>query len=108
MNYQPGTADGQSEAVPKGEVPLAEIPAADVSSAEGTGESPSMQPFMDLSPKEMGVLSQMKNTPRISIQKLSELQNLSLKEVRTIVSSLRDKGIIEHIGAKNGGFWKIH
>ena len=97
LNYQPGTADGQSEAVPKGEVP----------ESSSVGQTSVMRTSVELSPREEEILSLMRDMPMFSIRKLAEQQNLSVKEVWTVVSSLRKKGIIEHIGANNGGFWKI-
>lgn len=97
MNYQTETADTQP----------AEVLTVKVPDSSSVGQTSVEQVSVELSPREEEILSLLRDTPMVSIRKLAEQQNLSVKEVRTVVSSLRKKGFIEHVGANNGGFWKI-
>jgi len=44
----------------------------------------------------------------ISIQDLANLLSVNIKTVKRDISKLKDKGLIERIGAGRGGHWKIH
>ena len=61
-----------------------------------------------LSDKENIIVAVLKNNPTISIQKLADTQKLSVREVRTIISKLNKIGVVEHIGPKKGGYWKVN
>jgi len=61
----------------------------------------------ELSDKEKIVITILKKNPTISIPKLAETQKISVDKMRTILSTLKKKNVIEHLGAKKGGYWNV-
>ncbi len=63
---------------------------------------------LKLLPQEENVLSAIKNHPTYTIKQISAIVGLGLTRVNEIISVLKDKGIVERIGSKKSGYWKIH
>ncbi len=63
---------------------------------------------LKLLPQEENVLSAIKNHPTYTIKQISEIVGLGSTRVNEIISVLKDKGIVERIGSKKSGYWKIH
>ena len=74
----------------------------------GTLESPKCQTgTLDGTLEEMQVLSWLKKDGKLTQKKLAELIEKSDRTVKRITVSLEAKGLIERIGGKRFGYWKV-
>lgn len=56
---------------------------------------------------EINLLQFLTNNPNLTIPQLSKVLNISERSVSTMLKGLKDKEIIERIGGKKKGSWKI-
>jgi len=62
---------------------------------------------INLSDIETLVLSEMADSPRITLTTLAEKTGKSLRTIERVVKSLREKGIIERTGSNKSGSWLL-
>ncbi|HJJ35841.1 MAG TPA: Fic family protein [Methanocorpusculum sp.] len=60
-----------------------------------------------LTRQEQAVIQNIRQNPEITIRELSETLQLSIKQVRSIMDTLKKNGILEHVGSTKSGYWKI-
>lgn len=56
---------------------------------------------------EKQIISIIKKDPKCSSSKIAEKLDLSTRQVERIIRQLREKDIIEHIGSRRNGYWKV-
>jgi ATP-dependent DNA helicase RecG len=49
----------------------------------------------------------LENNPQISFNELSKLVGISRRAIINNVNKLKDKGLLERIGADKGGYWRV-
>lgn len=75
----------------------------------GTLDSPKCQTgTLDVTLEEMQVLGWLKKDGKLTQKKLAELIGKSDRTVKRITASLEKNGLIERIGGKRFGFWKVN
>lgn len=57
---------------------------------------------------QIKILKLIKEYPNITREELSKKINISRDGVKYNIKKLKDNGIIERIGADNGGYWKVN
>jgi len=62
---------------------------------------------IDLTENQKEIISHIIENPKISAKKLSELVGISSRKVEENIKKLKDKQIIERVGANRGGYWRI-
>ena len=62
---------------------------------------------LNLSERERIILDILKNSPSITIDELAAEINLSKRTTERVISSLKEKGIIEKGGSKKSGSWTV-
>ena len=60
-----------------------------------------------LSPGEADVLAWLRENPQRTLKELTELSGKSQRSIDRIVASLRNKKLLERIGSKKAGYWKV-
>jgi DNA-binding MarR family transcriptional regulator len=63
---------------------------------------------LDVTLEEMQVLSWLKKDGKLTQKKLAELIGKSERTVKRITASLEENGLIERIGGKRFGYWKVN
>ena len=58
--------------------------------------------------KEMAVIKLIAENNRISLKELASSPGMSKGIVDRIIKSLKEKGILQRLGAKNNSTWKIN
>ena len=61
----------------------------------------------DLTGTEKQILSIVSANPSASISKIAEALSLSRKNTHKHITALKEKGVIERVGANFGGTWKV-
>lgn len=75
----------------------------------GTLDSPKCQTgTLDVTLEEMQVLGWLKKDGKLTQKKLAELIGKSDRTVKRITASLEKNGLIERIGGKRFGYWKVN
>ena len=75
----------------------------------GTLDSPKCQTgTLDVTLEEMQILSLLNNDGKMTQKKLAEQIGKSDRTVKRITVSLERKGLIERIGGKRFGYWKVN
>lgn len=75
----------------------------------GTLDSPKCQnDTLDFTLEETQVLSWLKKDGKLTQKKLAELIGKSDRTVKRITVTLEEKGLIERIGGKRFGHWKVN
>lgn len=54
------------------------------------------------------ILTALIRNNRITAEELVEIVGINLRNIRANISKLKDKGLIERIGAARGGYWKVN
>ena len=62
---------------------------------------------VNLSDREKNVVAAIEKNPRISKTKLIELTGIPKTSLERIISSLKEKGLLERVGSDKNGYWKI-
>ena len=60
-----------------------------------------------LSTDEADVLAWLRENPQRTLKELTELSGKSQRSIDRIVASLRNKRLLERIGSKKTGYWKV-
>ena len=50
----------------------------------------------------------LKNNPTFTQKELSEITGIGTTRIGTIINELKEKGIVERVGSKKTGYWKIN
>lgn len=61
-----------------------------------------------LSLKEMAVIRQIQDNPNISITAIAANTRLSKSTIDRVIRSLKEKGLLTRVGAKNNATWLIN
>ena len=62
---------------------------------------------LDVTLEETKVLNLLKNDSKLTQAKLAEITGISERTVKRITVSLEDKKLIERVGGKRFGYWKV-
>lgn len=62
---------------------------------------------VNLSDREKSVVAEIEKNPKISKTKLIELTGIPKTSLERIISSLKEKGLLERVGSDKNGYWKI-
>ena len=62
---------------------------------------------VNLSDREKNVVAAIEKSPRISKKKLIELTGIPKTSLERIISSMKEKGLLERVGSDKNGYWKI-
>ena len=73
--------------------------------AEYSGSLISLEKYVQRT--EEVFLNALRNNPYISRKELSRLLRISEDGVKYHLKKLKNKGLIEHIGASRGGYWVV-
>jgi len=57
--------------------------------------------------EEKKILNFFRNEPNITIIEISIKTNKSIRNLKRIISSLKDKQLLERVGSNKGGYWKV-
>ena len=49
----------------------------------------------------------MKENPKITVTEIIEKTNIPRRTINRIITSLKEKELIERSGANKGGYWKV-
>ena len=60
-----------------------------------------------MSDREKSVVAEIGKNPKISKTKLIELTGIPKTSLERIISSLKEKGLLERVGSDKNGYWKI-
>ena len=75
----------------------------------GTLDDPKCQTgTLNVTLEEMQILSLLKNDGKMTQKKLAEQIGKSDRTVKRITVALEGKGLIERIGGKRFGYWKVN
>lgn len=58
--------------------------------------------------KENKIISYLKNNPSALTDEISLQTDIPVRTVQRIIQSLKEEGIIEMVGSKKTGFWKVN
>ena len=58
--------------------------------------------------KENKIISYLKNNPSALTDEISLQTDIPVRTVQRIIKSLKEEGIIERVGSKKTGFWKVN
>lgn len=53
------------------------------------------------------ILENVKKKPYMTSEELSKIIGISAVKIRVNITKLKEKGLIERIGAAKGGYWKV-
>ena len=68
------------------------------------GEAENME---DLSERDITIMEILRNNPNITLQEVADKISKSLRTVKIAVKSLQERGLVERVGEKKNGTWKI-
>ncbi len=54
------------------------------------------------------VVSAIKDNPKITVKKLSDLVGVSTRQIERIIKKCKEAGKLTRIGAKKNGYWKCN
>lgn len=63
--------------------------------------------YSELNTTQQKIISQMKENPHISIQKMSEACGKDVSTIKKAVAALKKIGFIKRIGANKNGSWQV-
>ena len=58
--------------------------------------------------KENKIISYLKNNPSALTDEISLQTDIPVRTVQRIIKSLKEEGIIERVGSKKTGFWRVN
>ena len=61
----------------------------------------------ETSKKDSRIIHLIENNPYITSEELSKELGVSIRTVKSLIASLKEKGIIERVGGKNHGHWEV-
>lgn len=53
------------------------------------------------------ILNILQSNPNITLQEVADKMGISLRTVKSIIKSLKERGIVERVGSRKNGSWKI-
>jgi predicted HTH transcriptional regulator len=53
------------------------------------------------------MLDSIIRNPHITLDELAKIAGISLRKIKENISKLKDKGLLERIGANKSGYWKV-
>ena len=53
------------------------------------------------------VVNMLKNEPAITVSDISKQSGIPIRSVERIISQLKQDGIVERVGAKKAGYWRV-
>ena len=53
------------------------------------------------------VVNMLKNEPAITVSDISKQSGIPIRSVERIISQLKQDGIVERMGAKKAGYWRV-
>jgi len=62
----------------------------------------------ELNDKERNMLALLSENPKYTLLQLAEKTGMSRKSVAGYLKKLKEKNIIERVGTKRSGYWKIN
>lgn len=62
---------------------------------------------INLKDNELKVFEQIKDNPNITIYELSEKLSKTIRTIERIIVALKEKGLVNRVGSKKNGYWKI-
>ncbi len=65
------------------------------------------EPTRDVTDREKTIIDLIQANPQITLAEISEKIDKSLRTVKNAMKTLQEKGIVERIGGKKNGSWKI-
>ena len=68
------------------------------------GEAENME---DVSERDITIMEILRNNPNITLQEVADKISKSLRTVKIAVKSLQERGLVERVGGKKNGTWKI-
>lgn len=63
--------------------------------------------FRSINETERKILMEIRNNPNISLSEISNRLNLSYMTVQKYSAKLREDGLLERVGSKSRGYWKV-
>lgn len=61
----------------------------------------------DVSERDITIMEILRNNPNITLQEVSDKIGKSLRTVKIAVKSLQERGLVERVGGRKNGTWKI-
>ena len=65
------------------------------------------EPTRDVTDREKAIIDLIQVNPQITLTEISERIDKSLRTVKNAMKTLQEKGIVERVGGKKNGSWKI-
>lgn len=65
------------------------------------------EPTRDVNDREKSIIDLIQANPQITLTEISEKIDKSLRTVKNAMKTLQEKGIVERVGGKKNGSWKI-
>lgn len=62
---------------------------------------------LNLNEKHHKLIELFESNPKITLQECADITNISLRSVKSMVKTLSEKGVIERVGSKKTGLWKV-
>jgi len=60
-----------------------------------------------LSENQKAILDEIKKKPDITSENLAQIINITVRNIKVNIAKLKERGLIERIGAKKNGCWKV-
>lgn len=76
--------------------------------SECLNESGGINGGINFEDKENKIISYLKNNPSALTDEISLKTDIPVRTVQRIIKSLKEEGIIERVGSKKTGFWKVN
>lgn len=66
------------------------------------------EPTRDVNDREKSIIDLIQANPQITLTEISEKIDKSLRTVKNSMKTLQEKGIVERVGGKKNGIWKVN
>ena len=60
-----------------------------------------------LSENQKAILREVKNNPEVTSEDLAKIIGITVRNIKVNMAKLKDRGLIERVGAKKNGSWKV-
>ena len=61
----------------------------------------------EVSDRDITIMEILRNNPCITLQEVADKIGKSLRTVKVAVKSLQERGLVERVGGKKNGTWKV-
>lgn len=61
----------------------------------------------EISKRDIAIIGILQNKPRITLQEIADTIGKSLRTVKIAIKSLQERGLVERVGGKKNGSWKV-